>query len=169
MTSNLANAFQSERLVYTAIEDTDEVKNWFHERFENEPVGRAFADSSLLRPQPKSRSEEVLADIRKSLLGVLICLPPDTDLENLADRDKSQSAGADPAVVPKPKPTPIGVLHLDDESVSSKQLPDNIPTLCRTRISQPWPVTQRPCQVSGSETGYGHLMARFPPHLQRIT
>ncbi|KKY32475.1 putative gnat family [Diaporthe ampelina] len=114
MTSNLATAFQSERLVYTAIEDTDEIKNWFHQRFENEPVGRAFADSSLLRPQPRSRSEEVLADIRKSLLGVLICLPPATAPEKLAGRDKPRPADGDPAAAPKP--TPIGVLHLDDES-----------------------------------------------------
>lgn len=114
MTSSLATAFQSERLIYTAIPDTDEIKTWFHEGFENDPVGRAYADSSLLRPQTKARSDEVLADIRKDLLGVLICLPPATP-ENLADSGQPPSAGGATAA---PKPTPIGVLHLDDESGS---------------------------------------------------
>lgn len=111
MTSDLATAFQSERLVYTAIPDTDEAKTWFHERFENDPVGRAYADSSILRPQTRARSDEILADIRKSLLGVLICIPPGNP-ERLAEPDKAQAAGA------MLKPTPIGVLHLDDESGS---------------------------------------------------
>lgn len=114
MTSSLATAFQSERLIYTAIPDTDEIKTWFHEGFENDPVGRAYADSSLLRPQTKARSDEVLADIRKDLLGVLICLPPATP-EKPADPDQAPSAGGATAA---PKPTPIGVLHLDDESGS---------------------------------------------------
>ncbi|KAG6368622.1 hypothetical protein INS49_002835 [Diaporthe citri] len=114
MKSSLATAFQSERLVYTAIPDTDEIKTWFHEGFENDPVGRAYADSSLLRPQTKARSDEILADIRKDLLGVLICLPPATT-ENPTDPDEAPSAGGAPAA---PKPTPIGVLHLDDESGS---------------------------------------------------
>ncbi|KAK7716723.1 hypothetical protein SLS64_002428 [Diaporthe eres] len=122
MTSSLATAFQSERLVYTAIPDTDEIKTWFHEGFENDPVGRAYADSSLLRPQTKARSDEVLADIRKDLLGVLICLPPATP-EKPADPDQAPSAGGataapKPTPKPTPKPKPIGVLHLDDESGS---------------------------------------------------
>ncbi|KAI7784378.1 gnat family [Diaporthe eres] len=114
MISSLATAFQSERLIYTAIPDTDEIKTWFHEGFENDPVGRAYADSSLLRPQTKARSDEVLADIRKDLLGVLICLPP-ANPENLADSGQPPSADGATAA---PKPTPIGVLHLDDESGS---------------------------------------------------
>lgn len=114
MTSNLATAFQSERLVYTAIPDTDEIKEWFYERFENDPVGRAYADSSLLRPQTKARSDEILADVRKDLLGVLICLAP----EPADQAEKGQSADGTSAAAPKPKPTPIGVLHLDDESGS---------------------------------------------------
>lgn len=114
MTSNLATAFQSERLVYTAIPDTDEIKTWFHDRFENDPIGRAYADSSLLRPQTKARSDEILDGIRKDLLGVLICLPASTS-EKLADADKARPGDTAPAT---PKPTPIGVLHLDDESAS---------------------------------------------------
>lgn len=119
MTSNLATAFQSERLVYTAIPDTDEIKDWFYERFENDPVGRAYADSSLLRPQTKARSDEILADIRKDLLGVLICLPPKTP-EPADQAEKGPPADSTSAGAPKPKPkaTPIGVLHLDDESGS---------------------------------------------------
>lgn len=122
MTSNLATAFQSERLVYTAIPDTDEIKDWFYERFENDPVGRAYADSSLLRPQTKARSDEILDGIRKDLLGVLICLPPKTPEQPADQAEKSPSAdgsaSAAPAETPKAKPTPIGVLHLDDESGS---------------------------------------------------
>ncbi|KAG8159821.1 hypothetical protein KVR01_010458 [Diaporthe batatas] len=131
MTSNLAAAFQSERLVYTAIPDTDEIKDWFYERFESDPVGRAYADSSLLRPQTKARSDEILDGIRKDLLGVLICLPPQPTSEQLpADQAETgpssaqdstsaaPHAGAAAAVASKPKPTPIGVPHLDDESGS---------------------------------------------------
>ena len=116
MTSSLATAFKSERLIYTDIPDTEEIKNWFYESFENDPIGRAFADSSLLRPQTKARSDEILADIRKDLLGVLICLPLPTAPGPAAAGGPAEK---DPsAETPPPKPTPIGVLHLDDESGS---------------------------------------------------
>ena len=48
---------------------------------------------------------------------------------------------------------------------ASKQLLDTISTPLRTRISQPWPVAQRPHQVSGYETDYGHTMAYYSPYL----
>lgn len=114
MTDDLANAFKSKRLVYTAIEDTEEVKAWFHGRFENDPVGRANADSGLLRPQTRARSDEILTDISKDLLGVLVCLPPAT--AEVADSQMPASGDSAPSV---PKPTPIGVLHLEDESSSA--------------------------------------------------
>lgn len=125
--TTLATAFQSARLVYTDIPDTDEINDWFYAHFENDPVGRAHADSSLLRPQTRARSDEVLADIRKDLLGVLICLPACTAAAAPSDEPPEPASSAQGGTStctttetstspPPPKPTPIGVLHLADES-----------------------------------------------------
>jgi RimJ/RimL family protein N-acetyltransferase len=99
--SSSGNAFRSERLVYRAVEDTDFDKDWFHAQIQSDPVGFALGDSSLLRPQVKSRSDAKLAEIQKGLLGVIICLPAAAD------------DAADPGSVPKP--TPIGILDMDDD------------------------------------------------------
>ena len=48
---------------------------------------------------------------------------------------------------------------------NSKQLLGTILTPLRTRISQPWPVAQRPRKVSGYETGYGRTVAYYSPFL----
>ena len=47
----------------------------------------------------------------------------------------------------------------------SKQLLDTILTLFKTRISQPWPMAQRPHPGSGFETGYGHIVAQYSLYL----
>ncbi len=96
----LEHSFRSKRLVYRAIEDSDEDKAWFHEQIQNDPVGFALGDSNLLRPQVKKLSDSKLHEIQNAMLGVMICLPP----SDITTSD------------PKPKPTPIGVLHFNDDN-----------------------------------------------------
>lgn len=112
MATALDKAFCSKRLVYTAIDDTDETQTWFHEQIKTDPVGFALGDSNILRPQTKERSDEILGDIRKAMLGVLICLAPEGE---------NKQKGSDTAgPMEKTKPTPIGVLSIviDDENGS---------------------------------------------------
>ncbi|KAF6843692.1 GNAT family [Colletotrichum musicola] len=98
MADSLNNAFRSARLLYRAIEGTDDEKIWFHEEIKNDPAGFAYGDSNVLRPQPRKRSDALLSDIQGSLLGVVICLPA-------ADATS--------------KPQPIGLVALNDEAGDS--------------------------------------------------
>lgn len=52
---------------------------------------------------------------------------------------------------------------------ASKQIPDTILTLFKTKLSRPWPVAERTRQVSGFETGHGHIVAYYSPYLSRTT
>lgn len=94
----LQNAFRSERLLYRAIEDSEADQKWFYTRVQSDPVAFALLDSSLLRPQIRSRSDEKLADLQKGLLGVMICLPAHRDGEDFIPQK------------------PIGIVSLDDEA-----------------------------------------------------
>ncbi|KAL0935743.1 GNAT family [Colletotrichum truncatum] len=95
MEDGLANAFRSKRLIFRAIDDSDEEKTWFHEQIKNDPVGFAFVDSNVLRPQSRKRNDALLLELQNALLGVIICLPETDD---------------------NGKPRPIGVLGLNDEA-----------------------------------------------------
>ncbi|KAH7026380.1 acyl-CoA N-acyltransferase [Microdochium trichocladiopsis] len=91
----LAGAFTSARLSYRAVEDTEAEKTWYHEHIRSDPVTFGLGDSNLVRPQTKTKSDDHLSGISKSLLGVVICLKPQSETV---------------------QPTPIGVLVLDDEA-----------------------------------------------------
>ncbi|KAH6645870.1 acyl-CoA N-acyltransferase [Truncatella angustata] len=97
-TTKLQRAFRSERLLFRAIEDDDADRQWFYTQVQSDPVSFASLDSSLLRPQIRSRSDAKLSDLQNMLLGVMICLPPNTSYD---------------------QPTPIGILSLDDEAGSN--------------------------------------------------
>lgn len=73
------------------------------------------------------------------------------------DQTRMHSIG----IIPSIQPT-----HATSDS---KQLPDKVLTLFKTRVSQLWPGAQRPHQASGFETGYGHIVAYYPPCLSRTT
>lgn len=97
-THKLHNAFRSDRLLFRAIEDSEADQRWFYTRIQSDPVAFALLDSSVLRPQIRSRSDEKLADLQKGLLGVMICLPAYHDGEDFIPQKQ------------------IGIVSLDDEA-----------------------------------------------------
>ncbi len=80
VSASLANAFRSERLVYRTVENSDEDKKLIEE-LESDPVDIALASPGLVKPRGRKNSEYVVDQLSKSLLGVIICLPPGTEVE----------------------------------------------------------------------------------------
>ncbi|TLD38706.1 Acyl-CoA N-acyltransferases (Nat) [Venturia nashicola] len=86
----MENLFRSERLVYRAVEESDE--SFFH-RIQSDVSAYANSDSGILKPMTKKESQSHMEYVaNKTLLGVIICLPP------------SEESG--------PIPTPIGSIYL---------------------------------------------------------
>ena len=99
------NLFRSNRLLYRAVEDTQEDQDFLHQIQDDID---AFANSStgVLRPETHKNSKEHADFVaNKTLIGVIICLappPPKEDPQN--DNNDATEATA--------KPTPIGSLYL---------------------------------------------------------
>ncbi|KAF5684788.1 hypothetical protein FDENT_6591 [Fusarium denticulatum] len=74
--SSVTKAFQSERLIYRSPEENDKDKEFFFKHIENDPVAKALADPSILRPKNKKGVEDFLAELQKSTLAVVLCLSP---------------------------------------------------------------------------------------------
>nr|RBQ91380.1 hypothetical protein FVER53263_13186 [Fusarium verticillioides] len=72
--SSVTKAFQSERLIYRSPEDNDKDKEFFFKHIENDPVAKALADPSILRPRNKKGVEDFLTEFQKSALAVVLCL-----------------------------------------------------------------------------------------------
>lgn len=68
------NPFKSERLIYRAVRDTPEDEAFVH-AIQADAEAQSGAVYGLLRPETVSASNEFRADIAKSLLGAIICLP----------------------------------------------------------------------------------------------
>ncbi|KAI7763635.1 hypothetical protein LZL87_010690 [Fusarium oxysporum] len=75
--SSVTKAFQSERLIYRSPEDNDKDKEFFFKHIENDPVAKALADPSILRPKNKKGVEDFLTEFQKSVLAVVLCLSPE--------------------------------------------------------------------------------------------
>ncbi|KAF5622077.1 uncharacterized protein FTJAE_11044 [Fusarium tjaetaba] len=74
--ASVTKAFQSERLIYRSPEDNDKDKEFFFKHIENDPVAKALADPSVLRPRNKKGVEDFLTEFQKSTLAVVLCLSP---------------------------------------------------------------------------------------------
>ncbi|KAF5634195.1 hypothetical protein F52700_5915 [Fusarium sp. NRRL 52700] len=74
--SSVTKAFQSERLIYRSPEDNDKDKEFFFKHIENDPVAKALADPSILRPRNMKGVENFLTEFQKSTLAVVLCLSP---------------------------------------------------------------------------------------------
>lgn len=101
MTDSFRNLFNSERLVYTALEETDQCKDlWWKCRSSN-LVNRSLIDAGQPGPPSRASSDKELEsslNARKPYLAVTICLP---------------AATAEDAVAADKEPTPIGYLILN--------------------------------------------------------
>ena len=96
----IAKVYQSERLVYRALEDNAEDRQWLAENLLNDPTDSMLRTWHLPKPRSASAVQIYYEYSKSSLVDVLICLPPSID------SDISQEPDA------KPKPTPIGHISL---------------------------------------------------------
>lgn len=103
------DAFRSERLVYRAVEPTPEDTDFVFSQIQADPVNFALGSPGLLKPPQRKDAEWVISQVEKSLLGVIICLPPDEEGKGTAPSEEVTSGASD---TPKPKSTPIGYLVL---------------------------------------------------------
>ena len=74
------NPFRSDRLVYRAVNDTSEDEAFVH-AIQRDAEAQSGSSYGLLRPESMNDSKRFKEHIAKSLLGVLICLPPTSDTE----------------------------------------------------------------------------------------
>lgn len=113
MVPRFQNAFRSDRLVFTPMEDTDAIKTFMNDELAQENVGEGLSNPMLFKPRPKSASDSLVSNFVKGTdLSVMICLPPTK-------------------ISPDDQPTMIGYLTLN------KDLPWHRSTSIALRITIP--------------------------------
>ncbi|KAK7911139.1 hypothetical protein PG985_013620 [Apiospora marii] len=131
ITGKPIDAFHSPRLIYRAPEDTPEDEAFFHA-----VQGNMFAQSGLsyrlTTPENKATSQKYKKEVLEALLGVVVCLKPESDDEHDAKTPSAATATATPdvtaataATAPGPqaqekKPTPVGILVLEANGDAAK-------------------------------------------------
>jgi RimJ/RimL family protein N-acetyltransferase len=75
ITDNLKTAFQSERLVYRAVENNKDDKHFLLTEIVNDAINTALSDIALIRPRGEKRAEDLIEGLSKAVMGVMICLP----------------------------------------------------------------------------------------------
>ena len=108
ITDSLVKAFRSERLIYRAFQNDSEDKAFIYEHITIDPVNYALSDPGLLAPRSKQAEEDLMNEFAKSLLAVVLCLPP-------PEQSGSEETG-------NAKPIPIGILCLNWGGFGSKYL-----------------------------------------------
>ncbi|KAM5354769.1 hypothetical protein ACJ41O_001415 [Fusarium nematophilum] len=99
-TDEIVNAFQSARLRYVRLEDSDENIKKFVPQIIQDPLIHAMASSTMLQPQSKRDCDSYLRFAANSLLGVAICLRPEQEDINEGQDDGDEAQ----------KPTIIGIM-----------------------------------------------------------
>ena len=110
-------AFRSKRLVYRAIENTAEDKEFIYEQLQKDPVTTALGSPVLLRPETRAKSDEdVESVVKSSLLAVMICLPPKDNHDKSSEPKSTTNLGS-----PKEHEdaSPIGCLTLSKQRMDS--------------------------------------------------
>lgn len=94
----LANVWQSERLVYRSV-TADDADVAFMRKINSDPVTVALSGGGLLRPYTQKSAKSLVEALEKALLAVMVCLPPSG---GGGPRDSGEAA----------EPTPIGFVCL---------------------------------------------------------
>ncbi len=82
--------FKSERLLYRAVEDSNDDKVFFHKYIMNDPVHQVFARSNLRRPYTEKAAQDFVKKVQDAIISVVICLPKNKhDLGVQADESDS--------------------------------------------------------------------------------
>lgn len=72
----MRNGWNSQRLVYRALQDNDADHTFMHDAIAGDPVGFPLAYPEAFRPQSKTMTAGLIAGLRNKSLSVVICLPP---------------------------------------------------------------------------------------------
>ncbi|KAL4731105.1 hypothetical protein ACLX1H_000065 [Fusarium chlamydosporum] len=84
----ISKAYCSERLVYRAFENNEQDTQYLFKFHENDPLNTVLADLSLLRPRNKKSSEDLIVQLQKCALCVMICLSPsEAKAQNIESSD----------------------------------------------------------------------------------
>ncbi|KAK3368420.1 hypothetical protein B0H63DRAFT_528789 [Podospora didyma] len=122
MASAFATTFRSERLIYSAIEETDEDKELLS-RVLYDPVSQGLGDPTRFRPLSNMAGKKALDGmIKNALLAVMTCLPVDAaaaDSTAAEQSEQSEQSEPLPALLPgtalknaQASATPIGNIFL---------------------------------------------------------
>ncbi|KAF4467203.1 GNAT family [Fusarium albosuccineum] len=79
ITDGLSTAFQSERLVYRAVENNEADKRFLLTEIVNNPVNTALSDPSLILPKGEKDAEKLVEGLHKATLAVMVCLPNENE------------------------------------------------------------------------------------------
>ncbi|KAH8658448.1 acyl-CoA N-acyltransferase [Xylariales sp. PMI_506] len=79
----MANAFKTTRLVFRALENDDNDKQFFHRNLLNDPLYLAHTSTTFQRPRTVQQAEEFVKAVQGSLLGVVICLQSDSGVSTV--------------------------------------------------------------------------------------
>ncbi|KAL5340250.1 acyl-CoA N-acyltransferase [Aspergillus crustosus] len=96
--------FRSNRLIYRAIEDTDEDQTFLYSHM-NEPAMHLLSGPLLPRPRTRQNAVGFLGS-EERLLAIMICLPPPSTEPEPTNPQRA------PTEKPETSPTPIGHLTL---------------------------------------------------------
>jgi RimJ/RimL family protein N-acetyltransferase len=104
--------FESERLIYRAIEDNDEDLDFLHS-ISLDAEGFANSNTLALVPPNKEATRRWKQHLETCILAVFICLPPsDPDPDPDPTRDAKNEVPAQPGKKAGPTPTPVGLISL---------------------------------------------------------
>ncbi|KAF7550247.1 hypothetical protein G7Z17_g5865 [Cylindrodendrum hubeiense] len=86
ITDSLTSTFRSERLIYVAAENNEEMKRFIHTEVDNNPVNIALGDLHVIRPANMTHADWVVDQLAKSDLGVILYLqaPPTVSTSGIA-------------------------------------------------------------------------------------
>ncbi|KAK7414079.1 hypothetical protein QQX98_007022 [Neonectria punicea] len=105
ITDSLTSAFRSERLIFRAAENSQEVRQFIHTKIDNDPVNIALGDPHVIRPASTEHADWVIDQLTKSVLGVIIYLQVPLAPSSIKDSGNQSSLEG-------VNPVPIGYLSL---------------------------------------------------------
>lgn len=110
-----SNLFRSERLVYRAIEDSDEDLDFIHS-ISLDAEGFANGMDLALVPQNKDATKRWKQRLETAIIAVIVCLPPPSGPEQATGTDTAKDDAPAPTQAQPDKkaagPTPIGLISL---------------------------------------------------------
>jgi RimJ/RimL family protein N-acetyltransferase len=90
-----ATAWESERLVYRGLLDSD--KDWFFSEHRDEPIVFAMGDPTMMIPQSQFGNEKLWTMAKDGPMGVIVCLKAEEEARLAAEDEGAKAlAAADP-------------------------------------------------------------------------